>query len=150
LEKRIAEGPRDPWRGKKHGPLREVILTANAEYFDSDPLSIFGEDDNGTEEQFEDRAVNWLRREFGDDVIHARADLDEKAYHIHAIIMPRATVEMTRTNKKTGEKRVIATRKMLQPAKFDILRYYELAQDSVGEFFGDLGLKRGERRKQAF
>jgi hypothetical protein len=38
-----------------------------------------------------------------DDVIHARADLDEAAYHIHAIVMPRATVEMTRTPRKSGK-----------------------------------------------
>jgi len=26
LHKRITEGPRDPWRATRHGPLREVIL----------------------------------------------------------------------------------------------------------------------------
>ncbi|WP_167647391.1 hypothetical protein [Mameliella alba] len=29
------EGPKDPWRTSKHGPMREVILTAHADWFDA-------------------------------------------------------------------------------------------------------------------
>ena len=57
---------------------------------------------------------------------------------------------MTRTDKKTGEKKVIATRQMLQPSKFDVIEDYEHAQDSVGEWFSEIGLDRGERRKAAY
>lgn len=149
IQRRLAEGPHDPWRATKHGPLREVILTANREWFDGDLSEFLGEGENHRVAEFEKLAVNWLKTTFGDDVIHARADLDEQAYHIHAVIMPRVEVEMTRTNKKTGERKVIARRKMLQPSKFPEIRDYELAQDSVGEWFKDIGLVRGERRKQA-
>ena len=38
---------------------------------------------------------------------------------------------------------------MLQPSIPPIIRDYKAAQDSVGEFFSDIGLVRGERRKQA-
>ncbi|PIL22232.1 hypothetical protein P775_00270 [Puniceibacterium antarcticum] len=99
---------------------------------------------------FQRLSIDWLREQFGDDVIHARADLDEDAYHIHAVIMPRVSVEMTRTNKKTGTKDVIATRRMLQPSKFAVIEDYEHAQDSVGAWFEGIGLDRGERRKDAF
>jgi hypothetical protein len=34
LTKRRIEGPRDPWRASRHGPLREVILTANKDWFE--------------------------------------------------------------------------------------------------------------------
>ena len=127
--KRIAEGPRDPWRKGRHGPLREVILTANKEWFDS---AREGEAKEEREEQFERLAVDWLKEHFGEDVVHARADLDEAAYHIHAIIVPRS---------ETSDGRL-----MLQPSKHLMIKDYEAAQDSVGEWFSEIGLRRGERR----
>ena len=152
IQRRLAEGPHNPWRPTRHGPMREVILTANKEWFDADPAAVFGE---GVEHHqriadFERLSIAWLKKQFGADVIHARADLDEDAYHIHAVIMPRVCVEMARTDKKTGEKKVIATRLMLQPSKFDVIEDYEHAQDSVGEWFSEIGLDRGEKRKEAF
>ncbi|MCP4207562.1 MAG: hypothetical protein GY767_11010, partial [Shimia sp.] len=136
IAKRIVEGPKDPWRGTRHGPLREVMITAHQDWFvsfDQDNMDdLFGE---SREERFENAAVAWLMDSFGEDVIHARADLDETTYHIHAIVMPRSQT-------KDG-------RKMLQPSKHSLIKDYEKAQDSVGEWFSELGLKRGERRKQA-
>lgn len=152
IQQRLAEGPHNPWRPTRHGPMREVILTVNKEWFDADPAAVFDEgvDKNQRIADFECLSIAWLKKKFGNDVIHARADLDEDAYHIHAVVMPRALVEMTRTNKKTGEKKVIATRLMLQPSKFDVIKKYEHAQDSVGEWFAEIGLDRGEKRKEAF
>ncbi len=137
LAKRRIEGPRDPWRASRHGPMRELILTANKEWFEHTESSdeMFS---TAREEQFEELAVAWLRENFGDDVIHARADLDEQAYHIHAVILPRATV------KKYGTEC-----RVLQPSAQPLIRDYEAAQDSVGEWFSEIGLARGERRKQA-
>jgi hypothetical protein len=127
--KRIAEGPRDPWRKGRHGPLREVILTGNKEWFESARTS---EAKAEREHQFERLAIDWLTEHFGDDVVHARADLDEEAYHIHAIIVPRS---------KTSDGRL-----MLQPSKHPMIKDYEAAQDNVGEWFSEIGLRRGERR----
>lgn len=31
LQRRLAEGPKDPWRPTRHGPMREIILTAHAD-----------------------------------------------------------------------------------------------------------------------
>ena len=58
--------------------------------------------------------------------------------NIHAVIMPRATV-----NKYGVECQV------LQPSARPMIRDYEAAQDSVGEWFSCIGLVRGEPRKQA-
>lgn len=143
IKRRIAEGPHDPWRPTQHGPLREIILTANKNWFASDPSELLGEEPGQLIAEFERLAVAWLKKEFGDDVIHARADLDEEAYHIHAVVLPRVRVEMTRKGKN------IATRLMLQPSKFAIIEDYEKAQDSVGDWFSQIGLVRGERRKKA-
>lgn len=41
IKRRLVEGAKEPWRPTRHGPLREVILTANAEWFkvaDGDPF----------------------------------------------------------------------------------------------------------------
>jgi hypothetical protein len=137
LMKRITEGPKDPFRPSRHGPMREIILTAHQDWFGA------ASDANGgelydLERQFEETAVTWLRDTFGDDVVHARADRDESAYHIHAIILPRVETEVNG-----------APRKLLQPSKFDVIRDYEVLQDSVGAAFAAIGLTRGERRKQA-
>jgi len=138
LKKRRIEGPRDPWRTSRHGPLREVLLTANKEWFEEteDSAELFN---TVREKQFEERAVAWLKANFEDDVIHARADTDEQAYHIHAVIMPRATVH------KYGVDCCV-----LQPSIHPLIKNYEAAQDSVGKWFSEIGLVRGETRKQAF
>ncbi|PFG62709.1 plasmid recombination enzyme [Thioclava sp. ES.031] len=135
LKNALFRGPRDPWRATRHGPLREIILTVNKEWFDKDLTEFFGESGPTREMQFETRAKQWLLNNFGDDCVHARADLDETAYHIHAVIVPRAVT-------KDG-------RRMLQPAVHPLIRSYEKAQDSVGAWFAEIGLQRGERRKQA-
>ncbi|MBY6091768.1 plasmid recombination protein [Maritimibacter alkaliphilus] len=145
-ERRLAEGPKDPWRATRHGPLREIILTANSAYFDDEMAEFFGEN---REAEFQACAENWLRKEFKGDIIHARVDRDETAFHVHAVLLPIERVEMTRTNKKTGETKVIAVRHMLQPSKHDLIKDYEQAQDSAGAAFSVVNLQRGERRAAA-
>ncbi|WP_407492349.1 hypothetical protein [Pseudooceanicola sp. MF1-13] len=140
--RRLAEGPRDPWRATKHGPMRELILTAHHDYFAGDiDAFIDPEAGNSREKEFVRLAKAWLLEHFGDDVIEAHFDRDEKTLHIHAIIMPRATVEITREGKTYG------TRQMLQPSIHPMIKNYEAAQDSVGEWFKPIGLKRGQRHK---
>ncbi len=146
MQRRILEGPKQPWRPTRHGPLREVILTANRAWFDDEIPKFFGEN---READFEACALKWLRDSFGDDVVHARCDRDETTYHIHAVVVPETTVEMTRTDKTTSEKKVIATRRMLQPSKHDVIENYEYGQDTVGAAFSHLMLTRGERRAAA-
>ncbi len=146
MQRRSLEGPKAAWRPTRQGPLREVILTANREWFEDEIAKFLGE---SREADFEACAIKWLRDAFGDDVVHSRCDRDETAYHIHAVVVPETIVEMTRTNKKTGECKVIATRRMLQPSKHKVIENYELGQDSVGAAFAHLMLTRGERRAEA-
>ena len=107
IERRLIEGPKDPWRPTRHGPLREVILTANAKWFEGVDGDPFSDDYQTREEAFEGLAVAWLRKTFGDDCVHARVDRDEQAYHIHAVILPRADC-------KDG-------RMMLQPSQHPVI-----------------------------
>lgn len=110
--------------------MREVILTANKDWFAGDLSIFFGESESQREKAFGEYAVAWLKEHFGDDVIHARADRDEAAYHIHAVIMPRAKVEIAKPKAKTPT--ASATRWMLQPSIHPMIEDYEAAQDSVG------------------
>ena len=130
-------GRQDPWRASKGGPLREVILTANAEWFkgttnDFDEVDIIEQARRA--DDFVDCGVRWLKSRFGDAVITARADFDETAPHIHAIIAPWAE----KTSKRRGRQRLLVANSM------PLLASYEQAQDDVGAFFGEIGLTRGQ------
>lgn len=135
IKQRLIDGPKDPWRPSKHGPMREVIITAHADWFDAagDQTTWRGMmAKRRREKDFEDLAIGWLTYNFGDDVVHARADRDEKAYHIHAVILPRGKDQHGRP--------------MLIPSKHDAIQSYELAQDIAGVWFAQAGLVRGEAR----
>lgn len=133
LQARMLEGKTDPWKMSKKGPLREVILTANREWFAADdPMApILG---TNREEEFRQAAVQWLQSRFGASVVHARGDRDEMTYHIHAIIAPW----VEKTSSRRGRQRA------LQPSSHPLLADYEKAQDDAGMFFSSVGLARGE------
>lgn len=135
---RMLEGASMPWKASSQGPLREVILTAHRDWFaeESDMERILGE---SRAQRFEKHAVAWLKDRFGEAVVHARADHDETAYHIHAIVAPWV--------EKTSARR--GTQRLLQPSSIPILADYEKAQDDVGEHFARIGLVRGQKTKAA-
>ena len=138
MDARILQWLVDPWKKSKGGPLREVILTANKDWFEetSEMGALFDVNERAErEDQFKAHAVEWLKSRFGDAVIHAHADHDETTCHIHAIIMPR--------HEKTSARR--GTQRLLQPSAYPLLKNYEDAQDDAGAFFAKIGLKRGAR-----
>lgn len=140
MDARMREGLKDPWRASRGGPLREVVLTASKDWFEApDAPSMFGQPVAERELEFQAKAVEWLKRNFGDDVIHARADHDERTCHIHAIILPREV--------KKSQRR--GTQRMLQPSVHPLIADYETAQDDVGAFFASVGLRRGDRSAEA-
>jgi len=107
IARRLVEGPKNPWRPTRHGPLREVILTANAKWFEAPVGDPFGHDYEAREQAFELLAVAWLRKTFGDDCVHARADCEETAYHIHVVILPRAVARDGRLMLQPSQQTVI-------------------------------------------
>lgn len=157
LAARRVLGPSDPWRAGKSGPMREIILTAHHDFFAQD-LGVFPETEapshpypagmNKTEAKFVELAKAWLIDNFGDDVIEAHVDRDELTLHIHAIVMPRAVVPITRTHPKTKVVKHYGTRRVLQPSIHPLIKNYEKAQDNVGAWFSQIGLVRGQKHKQ--
>ncbi|MEI4488977.1 hypothetical protein V8J36_22590 [Frigidibacter sp. MR17.14] len=155
---READGPKDPWRASKDGPLREIILTAHHEWFDDaedaaveaairdapnlDRLDLHvlrRQAIAAREDAFITRATTWLQDTFGAACVHARVDHDESACHIHAVVMV--------TTEKTSVRR--GRQEMIQPSAHAFIKSYEAGQDSVGEAFAELGLERGEPRAAA-
>ena len=83
-ERRLAEGPRDPRRSTRHGPLREVILTANSKWFEGDLTEFLGESGPTREQQLEALAVQWPRSALElkrvHRALHADANLFDPAF----------------------------------------------------------------------
>lgn len=125
IERRV---PTALFAHSKGGPLREGILTANAEWFVAD---------KNRQEQFKKQGFAFLNEHFGKSLIHCRYDIDEGAPHFHFVV-----AEWKEEKTRTG-----AVRRMLRPSQNPILRSYETAQDLAGAFFAKLGLHRGAKRR---
>lgn len=132
-----ARGPVDPWRPTKSGPLREGILTVRAAWFGGSGQSAW---DMQRVAAFRAAAIAFLQRAFPDgQLVVARGDLDEEAYHLHFVI----GVWMETMSENRGLQRV------LQPSANPVLRDYEQAQSLAAEHFAPLGLVRGAQRAAA-
>ena len=117
--------PTPPYREGKGGPLREGVLTANAEWFAEDPRRV---------QTFKKEGLAFLRKHFGKDLLHVRYDLDEAAPHFQFVV--GSWVEET----TPGGAEV----KVLRPRSNTLIADYEKAQDAAGEHFKGLGLERGQ------
>lgn len=132
-----ARGPVDPWRPSKSGPLREGILTVRAAWFGGSGQSEWNMQRVAA---FREAAIAFLQRAFPDDqLVVARGDLDEEAYHLHFVI----AVWIETMSKNRGLQRV------LQPSANPVLRDYDQAQSLAAEHFAPLGLVRGAHRAAA-
>lgn len=157
LDAVLERGPQDPWDARATGPMREVILTAHQDWFRSGETSLsrVGLARNPREIEFEKTAIKWLKANFGEDVVHARADHDETTYHVHAVIVPAK--KMLKRQKGAAEPELPVPgedlfthhgkpcKVQLVASKHPLLRNYELAQDSVGLAFASVGLRCGTR-----
>lgn len=75
LQRRMAEGARDPWRSTRHGPMREIILTADAAWFEVQDGDPFSDDCETRDARFQRLSVAWRKETLGDNSIHARCAL---------------------------------------------------------------------------
>lgn len=142
-KRRRAKGGQDPWKASGTlGPVRSVVLTANAEYFRKAGFEDFeGADfrDPAKVQSFKQAAVAYLDKNIPrEHCLFMTFELDERAPHIHAYY--RAWSE--KETKTKGRQR------MLQPTDMHHFRNAEKAQDSVATWFAPLGLVRGENRAE--
>lgn len=139
-ERRRIQGGIDPWKNSGTlGPVRGVVLTANAEWFRQEGFEDFeGADfrDPKKVQAFRDAAVAFLDKHIPrEHCLFMVFETDERAPHIHAYY--RAWSE-----KETKTKGV---QRMLQPTDMKHFRNAEKAQDLVAEWFAPMGLVRGRR-----
>lgn len=127
------QGSQDPWKFTRSGPLREGILTVNAEWFGGAGGRAWDPD---RVRAFKTMGLGFLAAHFSNCCVHARIDHDEDAMHFHFVL--------AQWNVKYSENR--GEQKLLQPSSHPLLADYELAQDAAGEFFEELGLVRGQTR----
>ena len=134
--------------------MREVLLTANAEYFiaeedDPNPYVAHRTNKNGVKERlllsrkkiaaFERHGLKFFKDHFPGQLRHLRLDMDEEVPHFHALVLVKSIKESGRRGKQV----------MIQPSANPYIRNYEWAQNAAGEFFSTIGLVRGERRAEA-
>jgi hypothetical protein len=133
--RRVARrGPQDPWANSQRGPLREVVLTANKDFFTAKGFEEVMLWDDEKVAQFEEVGCAFLKENFGDALVYLRLDLDEDAPHLHGIIAP--------FHEKTSKGR--GRQQLLQPSAYPLLQNYEKSQDVAGEWFQEIGLRRGK------
>ena len=153
-KRRQKEGLCDPFRASKGGPLREVLLTVNAEYYmaeedDPNPYVAHRTNKNGVKERlllsrkkiaaFERHGLKFFKDHFPGQLRHLRLDMDEEVPHFHALVLVKSIKESGRRGKQV----------LIQPSVNPLIASYEHAQNVAGEYFACIGLVRGERRAAA-
>lgn len=109
----------------------EHLLTASPEYFRPHNPSAAGTWDEMRTEMWAQRAVEWLKRKYGDNLASAVLHLDEATPHIHALVVPL-----------TPDGRLSA-KTLYTPVTLTAL------QDSYANAMAPLGLERGIRGSTA-
>lgn len=136
--RRAKQGDKQPYREQKSGgPLREILLSANAAHFQKENGKP-GEWDKKKVREFIQHGTKFLQNEWGNSLRYLRVDLDEEGPHFHAIAAPW---EATKTRTGVEQQRLQPTSR----SNYDT----EKAQDRVGEAMSAAGLRRGERASQA-
>ncbi len=136
--RRAKEGDKPPYRSQGPGPLREVLVSVNAEWFDKAGGQP-GQWDQAKVKAWSVEALRFVQDEWGPALRYARIDFDEDGPHLHAVAAP--WVKMKTPNG--------AEQKVMVPRKFRASEDLEKAQDRAGAAFAHLGLVRGERRAEA-
>lgn len=118
-------------------PVTRLLLSASPTYFRPGREDQAGAYDIEPMKAWATASVRWLRKEFGEDLVHVALHRDETTVHLHAVVVP--TYERTT---KRGTKRQVSHH---QHPAFSGQFSYQGLQDRYGEAVADLGILRGER-----
>ena len=136
--RRAKEGDKPPYRSQGPGPLREILVSVNAEWFD-DPNAPPGVWDRKKVIAWSNQALAFVQEEWGPALRYARIDFDEDGPHLHAVAAP-----WVKTKTPNG-----AEQKVMVPRLYGASQDLEKGQDRAGEAFAHLGIVRGERHAEA-
>lgn len=113
-------------------PITSLVLSASPEYF----LGKDGKEDEAKTAAWVKATTDWVRKEFGDDLVQLSLHRDEKTPHIHARLVPTYTKKT-----KRGEVRQVSHNN--HPAFKGPKSYYRL-WDRYAAAVAPLGIERGE------
>ncbi len=118
---------------RKNGVIAvDFVLTASPEYFRPDNPDKAGYWDNEKLEKWKEKTVDFLKQEYGKNMVSAILHLDEATPHIHAYMVPiNEKGRLTARDFFGGKEKMIAL------------------QDKYHEQVQALGLERGERGSKA-
>ncbi len=142
-----------PWHHANTRPFTEGVLSASHEWF----LDAEGREDEEKVREFLDFAKAYLETEFGQEVIYARADRDEKTTHVQFVVAPSHIEQRTKhymlshsSHRLFGQVEVVEVEDDAENEKSWMRKSYEIAQDRIADFAKDWGipLARGERRAE--
>lgn len=86
LEQLWASGVKKPAQ-QSEKPFVQMVISASPEYF-RDEAQGEGEWNKEKLDKWIDATMKWLRKEYGDDLIHVSLHLDEDTPHVHVLIAP--------------------------------------------------------------
>lgn len=89
-----AAGVRPP-TAQAEAPYVQIVLSASPSYFRA-PEQGPGQFDGEKTAAWEQATLDWLRQEYGEDLVHASMHLDEDTPHMHVLVVP--------TYKKAGRR----------------------------------------------
>lgn len=118
-------------------PFTRLVLSASPQFFRPDKPEEAGSYDPARVRAWSQKAMEWLREEFGTDAVHIALHLDETTAHIHALIVPTYI-------KQTKRRRTVQVSHHKHPA-FAGEHSYEGCHDRYSAAIRDLGIERGER-----
>ena len=86
LDKLFKEGVKKP-TAQAETPYVQMVLSASPEYFRDEGQGP-GQWNDRKMKEWGQKSFQWLKAEYGDDLIHVALHLDEDTPHLHALIVP--------------------------------------------------------------
>ena len=114
----------------------DFVMTASPEFFEKNPVGSKGF------KKWQDTTMDFLKKEYGDNLAYACLHLDEKTPHIQGMVVPLQ-------NNPDGTIGLNTKRYLDNGGKGNIGGKLNQVQDRVGEAFKELGLKRGIKGSKA-
>ncbi len=71
-------------------PFVQIVISASPEFFRDDPSQV-GTWDKEKLRRWKQSTLDWLKKEYGDDLAHVALHLDEDTPHMHVLVVPTYT-----------------------------------------------------------
>ena len=80
-------------------PFVQIVISASPEFFRDDPSEI-GTWDKEKLRRWKQSTMDWLKKEYGDDLAHVALHLDEDTPHMHVLVVPTYTKKPRRPGRQ--------------------------------------------------